>query len=218
MACYLLEHPELLADLRAGDRAAMAKVWDIYAPQLKMLFSKGFTTKHGRVPPLRNPDDVAEAVSRTFEIVLDPRVRLAYDGKRPFLTFLAAIGRNAHVTDHRKHGRELPASGTDDHDDADLVLGDGPDEPDKSPVGPEAHAVLQKFFASQPERIRTLVTARHLDDLTDEQVAAQLGLSRIRVRELEERMLEQLHTLLKRAGVRSSADRLTPSPAESTNG
>jgi RNA polymerase sigma-70 factor (ECF subfamily) len=196
----------------------MAKVWDIFAPQLKKLFSKGFTTKHGRVPPLRNPDDVADAVSRTFELALDPRARLAYDGRRPFLTWLATIGRNAHVTDHRKHGRELPSSGSDDYDDADLVLGDGPDEPDKSPVAPEAHAVLQTFFANQPERIRILATARHLDDLTDEQIAAQLGLSRIRVRELEARMLEQLRGVLERAGVRSSADRLTPSPGESHHG
>ena len=218
MACYLLEHPELLADFRAGTREAMAKVWDIYAPQLKKLFSKGFTTKHGRVPPLRNPDDVADAVSRTFALLLEPRVRLAYDGERRFLTFLATIGRNALVTDHRKHGRELPSSGSDDYDDADLVLGDGPDEPDKSPVDPERHAALEKFFASQPERIRTLATARHLHDLTDEQIAAQLGISRIRVRELEARMLEQLHEFLHRAGIHASADRLTPSPGERKHG
>lgn len=91
-------------------------------------------------------------------------------------------------------------------------------EQERSRVDPEAHAVLQKYFAKQPERIRALVNARHVEDLTAQQTADLLGISRTRVNQLEDRMLEELRQLLHRAGIHSSADRLTPSPGEPKHG
>ena len=151
---------------------------------------------------------------RAFE----DKQRLAFDGKRPFLNYLAKIARNKYVSDHRKYGRERPYSGGDDDDVVDFTLGDGPAEPDKSPVDPEAHTVIETFLAKQPERIRKLFLARHLEDLSEREAAEQLGISRARLCQLEDRMLEELRTLLVRAGVRSSADRLTPSPGEPNHG
>lgn len=38
MRCYLLDHPELHAKFREGDRQVLRDVWDFHEPQLKDFF------------------------------------------------------------------------------------------------------------------------------------------------------------------------------------
>jgi len=216
---FLLSHPELHEKFRKGDDETLGQVYEELEPELIELFTGGFTVESTgmRVPPLTNPDDVADLVSETMLLVLAPDVRSRWDGERPFSGYAWATARNLRVTHYRKNHREKPASDRESYETAEVRIG-GAAEPERSRVPPEAKAVIDRYLASAPERIRALHVARHDDDLSREETGRRLGISETRVQQLEERMLSDLYKLMKRAGVHSSADRLTPSPGESRHG
>lgn len=216
---FLLSHPELHESFRKGDDETLGMVYEDLEPELIELFTGGFLVESTgmRVPPLTNPDDVADLVSETMLLVLAPDVRARWDGERPFSKYAFATARNLRVTHYRKTHREKPSSDRESYENAELRIG-GAAEPEKSRVPPEAQKVLDQYLANAPDRIRALHVARHDDDLSREETGKRLGISETRVHQLEQRMLRELHKLMKRAGVHSSADRLTPSPGEARHG
>ena len=186
----------------------MGEVYDAYLPKLRGLLGRGFVVRSTGllVPGIDDADELAAAINQVFMRALDRPARLGYDGQRDYWPYLATLARNVLVSQHRKYGRELPASDRESYEDAEVIDGTREVEVAQDRVDPAAHEILQGYLASLPERQRALHTARYVNDLTPEDTAAQLGVSRTRVRQLEGRMLRELYRLLQR---------ITPTPGSS---
>jgi RNA polymerase sigma factor (sigma-70 family) len=204
---YLREHPELLARVRAGDRAAQAVVFRVYAPQLDRILERGFTVPRTgqRIPAIKRRSARADIVQEAFVRVLDPKVLLAYDGVRDFLPLLVTIALNVFVSQHRRHGRELPVGSRDSWADgqiAEIELHDEVADPEQD----ARLAIMREYVASLPEQLRAFHAARHVEGLAQEDVAERLGITRWVARSFEQRMRKELRARLVKAGLGGDSD------------
>jgi RNA polymerase sigma-70 factor (ECF subfamily) len=199
---YLRTRPELLARFRKGDRAAQSEVYDAYLPQLHKLLGKGFVVPSSglRVPKLESAQDRGDVIHEVFLRAFKEEARLAYDGQRDYGRYLGTIARNALVSHHRKHGRELPSSDRESYEDANVVDGESEGEPAHTTLDPKSEQLLQEFIATLSPRLRAFYKARYEDDLSQREIADLLSLSQTRVRQLEANLLRDVARFLKRAG------------------
>ena len=201
--CYLREHPELLARLRAGDRAAATQVYRIFVVLLDRVLRRGFTVPRTgmRVPAIRKRSQLEDVLQETFARALSPAGILAYNDQYDYLPFLCGIARNVITKDHRQHGRELPAGGRDSWADGQLTDIDVHDEPEQTDEEKKALALMREYIAELPEPMRAFLTARHLDHVSQRELAERLGTTEWKVKAIEKRLRTELRKRLERAGV-----------------
>jgi RNA polymerase sigma-70 factor (ECF subfamily) len=200
---YLRLRPELLARFRSGDRDALAEVYRAYLPRIRGLLRHGFIVKASglRVPGAATPDDLADAIQEVFTRAFKREARLAYDGLRDYAPYLTVIARNIIVSRHRRRGRELILIDPSVLTETDLF------EPDLAPADAEpwldarAVEIARRYVADLEEPMRGVHTARYVQALSQRDAARELGLSRPKVRKLEDRLRRGLAGLLARAGV-----------------
>src|SRR3954470_15987411 len=108
-----------------------------------------------------------------------PAARAAHDGIRPYGAYLRRIAKNLMIDRLRAAG---PAVSLDD-EDAQLVV--APEAAELDPAWLEQREVTSEFIAGLAPELRRLVTLRFEDELSQNQVAEALGISRRRVRTLE---------------------------------
>jgi RNA polymerase sigma factor (sigma-70 family) len=211
---FLRAHPELLAGFRRGDDDVMALIYDEYEPRLHGMLSHGYYVPGSgqRVPPLKSPDDRADVIQLTMMHGLSEKVRLAYDPERDLWPLLMIIARNEMVSRHRKHGREIAASGHHALEEVEYALGETEvaQEPDK--LDPKAEAVLEKYLASLSATERALFLASYEGDVSQRDLAEQMGITRGKVRWKQKELALGLYRRLKQAGL-ELLERLTPAPA-----
>jgi RNA polymerase sigma-70 factor (ECF subfamily) len=153
-----------------------------------------------RVPGVLNHDDLADTLQEIFVRAFKREARTAYDGRRDYWPYLAVIARNVVVSRHRRAGREL--LGLDS-----AALGEGAvvdciDEVGTPWLDPRSVAITQAYVANLPEPIRAVHSARYVQALSQRDAARQLGLSRPKVRKLEDKLRRGLRQLLEQAGLR----------------
>jgi RNA polymerase sigma-70 factor, ECF subfamily len=200
---YLRLRPELLARFRSGEREALSDVYHAYLPRIRNLLRQGFAVKASghRIPGAATPDDLADAVQEVFTRAFKREARLAYDGLRDYAPYLAVVARNVIVTRHRRRSRELILVDPTVLAESDLVESDL----FRAETDPwlDAHAleIARKYVADLEEPMRAVHTARYVQALSQRDAARELGLSRPKVRKLEDRLRRGLAGLLARAGV-----------------
>lgn len=96
---FLREHPELLAQFRAGVMAAFDAVYHAYKDMLDRLLRVAFKIK--------DADKRADIIHDTFIRVWKPAARLAYDGVRDFFPYISVIARNLYFDSRRRGKYEL---------------------------------------------------------------------------------------------------------------
>jgi RNA polymerase sigma factor (sigma-70 family) len=200
---------DLLARFRSGERDALAEVYRRYLPRLEQLLRRGFQVRDCsvRVPGVFNPDDLADTLQEVFARAFKPEARAAYDGRRDYWPYLAVIARNMVVSRHRRSGRELLGLESASLDEENVV--DCVDDPGTPWLDPRSVAIAQAYVASLPEPIRAVHAARYVQALSQRDAAKQLGLSRPKVRKLEDRMRRELRRLLEQAGLHGGGQATT---------
>lgn len=106
----LMDDRSLLAAFKRGDREALTKVYRAYVDPLAARLYGGFEITVGQRPSyfkgLKAPWALESAVQEIFLKAFREPARLAYEGLRPYKSYLFTIARN-HVIDQYRKNRRL---------------------------------------------------------------------------------------------------------------
>lgn len=194
----LTQDRQLLAAFRRGDREALARVYEHYATILGDHLRRGFVVQTPEGPRafagLESASDRLDAVQETFLRAFAEDARLAYDGLRPYRSYLLRIGRNVAIDLFRRRRRIDFVPGD--------VLDTADDEGDVPPslLEKEAAELLATFVERLDEAARRVWRARFEESLPQEDAARTLGLTRIQVRRIEGRLKLDLLAFLRAQG------------------
>jgi RNA polymerase sigma-70 factor (ECF subfamily) len=192
----LSEKRELLKGFRAGERRALEEVYRHYAPVIAAFLQAGFGFQSGermlRFAGYRQPFDLDNALQETFLRAFREPARLAYDGLRPYRSYLYMIARNVVIDDFRRAGSspvfaDAPAGSQD-------ALEPGADPAELAPT-PEDDAMrreIARLYASFSERLeereRSFFRMRFGEGRTQAEIGEAAGLSAMQVRTLEKKL------------------------------
>lgn len=187
----------MLEGYRRGDRAALARVFQHYAPGVSRWVTAGFTfrTKDGdrRFDGFRAAVDQHDVVHEVFRAAFEPRAREAYSGLTPFEGYLFIITRNVVLRRLKLAERDRPI------DAEQLEAMPAPDPSPEERVAREQEVlVVRAFLSTLSEEERTFVDLRFNEQRPQVEVGAQLGWSRKKVRIQEAAVRERLIRFLKR--------------------
>ena len=201
----------LLEAFRRGERAALTTVYFHYVDDIAAVLRNGFTipTSGARVRGAADEQTQRDLVQEVFARAFAARARDAYDGIRPYRAYLRRIAKNLLIDRVRAAGHTVPLD----------------DDPASEPVAAEADVETAEWREQRQETVtyvaglapdlQRLVKLRFEDELSQEQTAAALGISRRRVRTLEARIERGLRKALRRAGL---LQKNRPAPALSRTG
>jgi RNA polymerase sigma factor (sigma-70 family) len=189
----------LLDGFRAGRRDALAAVYERYVDDVARLVRAGFTvtTADGpvRVSGAVDVDVEHEVLQETFVKAFAPAARAGYDGLRPYRPYLMRIAQHVMIDRFRRRQREPLAVIEDVVDDS--VGGQAGGDPGDSLHWRQLSAHAAEFVATLDDEGRRFVALRFEDDLSQDAVAERMGVSRRRVRTLEERVCRGLERALR---------------------
>lgn len=203
----LHEDRELLGAFRRGEAGALSYVYRAHVQRLAEYLRRGFAVEaDGRhFAGLSTASEIEDAVQDIFVRVFREDARQRYDGIRPFEGWLLGIARNYVISDLRRRrpaSEPLPADG---------VSAQSPDAGLESIVeAREVEAIIHAFLATLDAREVGIYEARFSRQLSQEEAAAALGLTRIQVRRSEARIKARLLEYLQQRGYLAaySAERL----------
>jgi RNA polymerase sigma factor (sigma-70 family) len=213
---YLRSRPQLIARFRSGEREALAEVYEAYLPRVRNVLQRGFILNRSdaRVPGLTTHDDLADAIQEVFSRAFGRDARLAYDPLRDYGPYLCMVARNVVVTRHRKLAREMISADPLALSDAEIVEFDGADGGGALWLDARALEVARRYVSSLDEPLRAVHAARFVGALSQRDAARELGLSRPKVRKLEDRIRQGLLRLLVQAGLSTASAEEPESPTE----
>ncbi len=203
----------LLEAFRRGERAALTTVYFHYVDDIAAIIRHGFSipARGAHVRGVIDEQTQRDLVQEVFARAFSPRARDAYDGIRPYRAYLRRIAKNLLIDRARVAGHTVSL------DDEDEVASE-PEPAETELEGAEWRAQRHEtvaYVSSLAPELQRLVKLRFEDEMSQEQTAAALGISRRRVRTLEARIQRGLRKALRRAGLLQK-DR--PAPALSRTG
>jgi RNA polymerase sigma factor (sigma-70 family) len=201
---FLCGNRSLLDAFRRGDRDALAQVYDHYYPAVVELASRGFSFESGgawfRFRGAMSAADLFDLVHDVFTAVFEERARLGYSGTSPYGAYLTQVTRNRIISRLRADQRTRLESATASEGEAALAAPSAEEEL----MARQTREVVKAFLDRQSETVRALARLRFGDDLSQEEAAAALGLTRKQVRRLEDELRRGLVRHLRQAGGRPS--------------
>jgi RNA polymerase sigma-70 factor (ECF subfamily) len=202
----------LLDAFRRCDRAALATVYFHYVDDVAAVIRHGFTipATGARVRGAPDAQTERDLVQEVFARAFAPRARDAYDGIRPYRPYLRRIAKNLLID--RARAADPTVSLDDDAAELDEPVASEPEA--ESAEWTEQRRATVAYIATLVPELQKLVKLRFEDELSQNEVAETLGISRRRVRTLEARIHSGLRKALRRAGL--AEDRLQkdrPEPA-----
>ena len=141
-----------------------------------------------------------------FARAFQERARQQYDGLRPYRPYLLTIAKNLRVDQLRRQGRELlllddcAAPDIDALIERDLPM---PDLIEHDFERQQLQRATRDFVAIQDEETQRFVAMRYEQELSQADVARELGITRRRARTLESRVQSGLARHLRSLGLRS---------------
>jgi RNA polymerase sigma-70 factor (ECF subfamily) len=187
-----VDKPELLRAFRAGERDALTAVYWGYVDAVAQVVRHGARLTADAAVSGAPRGDWADLVQETFSRAFSERARLAYDGLRPYRPYLLTICRNLLADHARKRGRELPS----DFDGEALEAAAGSSEDAGEALPPAQLAVVERYLAGLDARLAGVYQQRYITGATQEEAARALGLTRQRVRTLEDKLRRGLRRAL----------------------
>jgi RNA polymerase sigma-70 factor (ECF subfamily) len=163
-----LQHGEadrdLMARLAAGDREALAPLMERHYRRVYRI----------ALSYLRNPDDALDAVQETFVKAFQKADR--WDGSTDAGPWLARVAVNQSIDRWRRIRRRqatFTALGEGDHEES---LADTSPSPHRQVAGREMGERIARALDTLPERQRAVVTLRHYQEMSLEEIAETLGM------------------------------------------
>lgn len=184
---------KLLDAFRAGRRDALERVYKAYVQDVVAIVRFGFTVDTKRVPGEPDPQAQLDVAQDVFVKAFSESGRKSYDGVRPYGPFIRRITRNLLIDRARKSGREVPLDTGDDDDRDDAFV--RPAEPVDAEAALDFKRLAEAaraFIEAQDEELARFVRLRFEEEQSQADVAKTMGVTRRRVRTLEERALSGL--------------------------
>ena len=179
----------LLLAFRRGEREALARVYWHYVERVERALRRGFLAGDVRVPGLTDDDAVAELIQETFARAFSPAARERFDGIRRYEPYLLRIARNLMVDRARLNHRVKPS---DDLEDCPELADEIEEDLSRRAEADAAKAYLRTLN----EESQHFVELRYQEDLSQEEIASRMKITRRRVRTLEGRIRRGLEAHL----------------------
>lgn len=160
MKSELVDEPLLIRRCVNGDRTAFSLIYSHYAPLLyRLLYPLTRESRH----------DAEEIIQDVFLSIWEKRELLP--AIRNFRPFLFRMARNKLIDLRRKEGVKKRAAGTLEK------LSESPSSPEDDVLYIEYHSFAMKAIAALPPRQREVFDLRMSEDLSLEEIAAQLQIT-----------------------------------------
>jgi RNA polymerase sigma factor (sigma-70 family) len=196
----LLSDRKLLDAFRSGESWAIERVYHAYVDQVARLLQRGFHFVSGGATHRFNGFDssweLQGAVQDAFIQAFSPAARRSYDGVSPFGPYLLTIARNRVISQLRSEGREARRRAAL----AAQPSPEPPDSPERQALREEARALVAEFRATLPEELQRFFDARYDEDRNLLDAARHLGLTRMRARLRDRKLLQLFTEFLERRG------------------
>lgn len=219
---------QLLDAFRRGEREALARVYQEYAPGIAAFLARGFTFEsRGRKLQFRGyhqPFDQDNALQETFVRAFSERARLAYDGLNPYRNYLTTIARNWVLTEmrHREVAMsQLISECDDERDHAETRFERASQKPDEanaeqSLLDRELAALYHAFVEALEEPGKGYFVARFEKGATQVEAGKVRELSHMQARTLERKLRKRFLAYMQargyldaRRGAASGRERVT---------
>jgi RNA polymerase sigma-70 factor, ECF subfamily len=189
---------ELLAGFRAGKSDVLARVYHALVDDVFKLVALGFVTANGAIRGERDPDEQRAIIQEVFVKAFGERARTGYDGVRPYRPYLLTIARNVMIDRARERSSE---QGRASEIDVDAIIASDaaiPGVVEESDEQQRLRARTAAYIEGLDAELKQIVALRFEQELSQEDVAAELGITRRRVRTLEARVIKGLRRFLKK--------------------
>jgi RNA polymerase sigma factor (sigma-70 family) len=188
------EGSDLLQRFRSGEQDALAEVYAAYVEKVGRLVRSGCLVRRGNggiagrvcVSPQDHPDVIQEV----FVKALSPSGRRGYDATRDYGPYLLIIARNTMISWLRK--RSCAQSVT-----RSVAVRAGLDFEGRAPWEDDAIvAAAERYLSNLPPELHAAYRHRYVENLTQQQTARAMGISRQNLRTLEQRLRSGLERSL----------------------
>ena len=201
--------PDLLRRFRAGERSALAAVYDAYATKVGSLVRRGCVVRRaggeyaGGV--YVSADDFLDLTQEVFVKAFSAAGRQGYDGVRDYEPYLLMITRNVLIDWLRRRAGVVPF-------EPELLAAVASDQPALDDCAPwestESLAITEHYLAGLSPELARVHRHRYLEGLSQEATARAMGISRQNLRTLEARVRSGLsHALAARSATAASSPR-----------
>jgi RNA polymerase sigma factor (sigma-70 family) len=199
--------PDLLQRFREGERTALEIVYRAYAAKVAAIVRYGLRapSRHGQVRSFSRPEDLGDLVQETFMQAFAPAARAGFDGLRDYGPYLFGVARNVMIGWARRAGREVPTDWPEMEALANAKASNGDD--DGAGADLKVRSVVERYLEGLEPELRAVHEVRFLRELSQEQGAAALGISRQSLRTLEQRLRTGLRRALKQNELGASRPR-----------
>ena len=199
------EDAEVLRGYRRGDPDVLERIFRAFVDPVAVLVRRGFTIDRGKlaqVPGVLDPEEQDDLIQETFVRVFSEQARTGYRETFPFRPYLLRITKNLMIDRLRRGNRRVggPTANTVGEINA-ILERNAAFEPEDPAVELERRRLLTATDAyvrtlEGPER--RLFELRYQQGMSQQHVAAQMNVTRRRVRTLERRVHRGLLALLRK--------------------
>lgn len=212
----LTEDRDLLDRFRKGERRALERVYQAYAPAIAGFLRAGFSFNSAgrscRFKGARSQFDLEDRVHDVFSKAFAENARLGYDGLTPYKTYLFTIARNLVIDDFRRKEHALVEFSIDESplEQPDQSRGEATDpvlghfapsgDPQKDNESAQLLSLVRAFVDALPEREREIYGLRFEQELEHKDIADRTGLSPSKIKTSENRIRSQFFDFMKRHG------------------
>lgn len=184
----------LLIQFRAGERAALERVYAHYVRPLAGMLRRGFGFRSKETTHyfsgIRSAFELDNVLQEVFARAFSEAARVRYDGLRPYINYLFAIAKNYLIDETRRSASRI--SDLTSIDDIGDVANANTEDPSTSTENREIVGLLESFVATRPERDRHVYTLRYSEQMSQTDAAQRLGMTRVQLRRIEATMLTAL--------------------------
>jgi RNA polymerase sigma factor (sigma-70 family) len=212
-------HPDRIEAFRRGDRETLAALYRAHVGEVEQLLRRGFTFQsRGQSVRFRGYDEpfrLQEAIQDGFMHAFRQQAREAYDGEQPYLPFLLTIVRNNTLDRVRReqtearyivHAESLRVREGEGQAVEQLGASGAHESPEIGALQAELRGLLGRFVEELDALDGALVRGHLLGELSQQQIADELGESRNDVRKRLKLLRERLLRFLKAEGFIETLD------------
>ncbi|MFT5431343.1 MAG: RNA polymerase sigma factor (sigma-70 family) [Myxococcota bacterium] len=177
---------------RRGERWALAEVYKVYFPIVTTVTTRGFGGFRG----FFSPADRDDAMQSIFVAAFEEKARLRYNGIDPYSAFLRGIAQNVV---RRMLDRSTRFRRTDGQPELEFRHEKTAEE---SIIDKQAQHIVAAFRATVTDPVeQKILHSYFVDGTAEESIAAELDLTRYRVRKIIARLDKTMRRYLKAHGV-----------------
>lgn len=177
---------------KRGDRWALTEVYRVYYPLVTTVVTRGFGGFRG----FFNPADRDDAIQSIFTAAFEEKARLRYNGLDAYSSFLRGIAQNVVRKMLEKRTKHMRQDGQPELQNRVVPTAE------TSYLSAEAAQVVRAFRTSITDPTeREILQQYFVDGVAEEKIAADIGITRYKVRKAISLLDRRMRRYLKQHGL-----------------